>query len=90
MSKLSGHGDQTKRNKDGDDDEDEHINVKSDVKYHNDDEVGERRCITRGKTSRQLDNIHGSTEKGSNTNKTRNNHTLIIGRSNKRKGEAPT
>ena len=61
----------------GADDEDEHINVESNVQYHANNEVGEPRFITRRKTSRKLDNIYVSTAKGSNTNNINNNHTLI-------------
>ena len=52
------------KNNDGDDDEDEHINVESDLQSCENYEVGEPMCTTRGKTPGQLYSIHVSNAQG--------------------------
>ena len=47
-------------------------------------------CITRGKISRQIYNIHGYTAQVRNKNKTKKDYTLIRGRSKKLNVESPT
>ena len=54
----------TPKNNDGDDDEDEHINVESDLQSCENYEVGEPMCTTRGKTPGQLYIIHVSNAQG--------------------------
>ena len=57
--------------------------MESYIKSNEHDEVKELRRIprhiTRERCFGQLDNIHGSTAKVSNINKTKNKHTLIRG-----------
>ena len=78
------------KNDDGDDDEYKSTNVESDVQSNDKHEEGEPRQITRGKTPRQLYNIHGSNAQGINPNKTKKIQTLIRGKSKEQNGESPT